>query len=110
LKDNESNSTKEQESRRRSSYSSIEDISLGKKATKRYTPPDFHSKFSLFITDDDPRTIREEVDSEDGKLWKKDMVEEMEALDKNDVTPCFPQSVKITILAKNYGKLKDVNV
>jgi hypothetical protein len=26
------------------------------------------------------------------------------------VTPCFPQSVKITILAKNYGKLKDVNV
>jgi hypothetical protein len=27
-----------------------------------------------------------------------------------DVTPCFPQSVKITILAKNYGKLQDVNV
>jgi hypothetical protein len=26
------------------------------------------------------------------------------------VTPCFPQSVKIIILAKNYGKLKDVNV
>jgi hypothetical protein len=25
------------------------------------------------------------------------------------VTPCFPQSVKITILAKNYGRLKDVN-
>ena len=27
-----------------------------------------------------------------------------------DVTPYFPQSAKITILAKNYGKLKDVNV
>jgi hypothetical protein len=26
------------------------------------------------------------------------------------VTPCFPESVKVTILAKNYGKLKDVNV
>jgi hypothetical protein len=26
------------------------------------------------------------------------------------VTSYFPQSVKITILAKNYGKLKDVNV
>jgi hypothetical protein len=26
------------------------------------------------------------------------------------VTPYFPQSVKITILGKNYGKLKDVNV
>jgi hypothetical protein len=51
---------------------------------KRYTPPDFHSNFSLFITDDDPRTVREAVDSEDGKLWKKAMVEEMEALDKNE--------------------------
>jgi hypothetical protein len=38
----------------------------------------------LFITDDDPRTVREAVDSEDGKLWKKAMVEEMEALDKNE--------------------------
>jgi hypothetical protein len=38
----------------------------------------------LFITDDDPRTVREEVDSEDGKLWKKAMVEEMVALDKNE--------------------------
>jgi hypothetical protein len=51
---------------------------------ERYTPPDFHSNFSLFITDDDPRTVREAVDSEDGKLWKKAMVEEMAALDKNE--------------------------
>jgi hypothetical protein len=34
----------------------------------------------LFITDDDPRTVREVVDSEDGKLWKKAMVEEMDNL------------------------------
>jgi hypothetical protein len=39
---------------------------------------DFHSIFFLSITDDDPRTIREAVDSKDGKLWKKAMVEEME--------------------------------
>jgi hypothetical protein len=38
----------------------------------------------LFITNDDPRTIREAVDSEDGKLWKKAMIEEMAALDKNE--------------------------
>jgi hypothetical protein len=57
---------------------------LRKKATKRYTPSDFHSNFSLSITDDDPRTVREAVDSEDGKLWKKAMDEEMEALDKNE--------------------------
>jgi hypothetical protein len=38
----------------------------------------------LFITDDDLRTVREAVDSEDGKLWKKAMDEETTALDKNE--------------------------
>jgi hypothetical protein len=51
---------------------------------KLYTPSDFHSNFSLSIIDDDPRTVREAMDSEDGNLWKKAMDEEMEALDKND--------------------------
>jgi hypothetical protein len=49
-----------------------------------YTPPDFHSNFSLFITNDDPRTIRKAVDSKDGKFWKKAMVEEMKTLEKNE--------------------------
>jgi hypothetical protein len=51
---------------------------------KKYTPPDFYSNFNFFITNDDPRTVREASDSEDGKLWKKAMVEEMETLDKNE--------------------------
>jgi hypothetical protein len=51
---------------------------------ERYNPPDFRSNFSLSITDDDPRTVREAVNSEDSKLWKKAMVEEMDALDKNE--------------------------
>jgi hypothetical protein len=38
----------------------------------------------LSNTDDDTRTVREAVDSEDGKLWKKAMNEEMETLDKNE--------------------------
>jgi hypothetical protein len=38
----------------------------------------------LSITDDDPRTVREAVDSEDGNLWKKAMDEEMTTLDKNE--------------------------
>jgi hypothetical protein len=50
---------------------------------ERYSPPDFRSNFALSITDDDPRTVREVVNSEDSKLWKKAMVEEMDALDKN---------------------------
>jgi hypothetical protein len=51
---------------------------------ERYSPPDFRSNFSLSITDDDPRTVREAVNLEDSKLWKKAMVEEMDALDKNE--------------------------
>jgi hypothetical protein len=51
---------------------------------KRYIPPDFYSNFSLSITDNDPRTVREVVNLEDSKLWKKAMVEEMDALDKNE--------------------------
>jgi hypothetical protein len=49
-----------------------------------YIPPNFRSNFTLSITDDDPRAIREAVNSEDSKLWKKAMVEEMDALDKNE--------------------------
>jgi hypothetical protein len=33
-----------------------------------YSPPDFRSNFALSITDDDPRTVREAVNSEDSKL------------------------------------------
>ena len=38
----------------------------------------------MSITDDDPRIVREAVDSEDGNIWKKTMDEEMETLDKNE--------------------------
>jgi hypothetical protein len=50
---------------------------------ERYSPPNFHSNFSLSITDDDPRIVKEAMNSEDSKPWKKAMVEEMDALDKN---------------------------
>jgi hypothetical protein len=51
---------------------------------ERYSPPDFHSNFSLSITDDDPIIVKEAMNLEDSKLWKKAMVEEMGALDKNE--------------------------
>ena len=38
----------------------------------------------MSIIDDVPRNVKEVVDSEDSDLWKKDMVEEMDALDKNE--------------------------
>eukprot|EP00253_Pinus_taeda_P010778 PITA_10778 len=51
---------------------------------ERYSPSAFCSNFALFITDDDPRTVKEVVDSEDGKLWKEAMVDEMASLHKNE--------------------------
>eukprot|EP00253_Pinus_taeda_P019015 PITA_19015 len=51
---------------------------------ERYSPSAFCSNFTLSITDDDPRTVKEAVDSEDGKLWKEAMVDEMASLHKNE--------------------------
>ena len=50
----------------------------------RYSPPDFCSAFVLFVVSDEPRSVKEAVNSEECKLWKNAMVEEMEALDKNE--------------------------
>jgi hypothetical protein len=38
----------------------------------------------LSINNDDPRTFREAVDSEDENIWKRAMDEEMASLDKNE--------------------------
>jgi hypothetical protein len=38
----------------------------------------------LSSTDDEPKSVREEVNSTEGKLWKEAMVEEMESLHKNE--------------------------
>ena len=38
----------------------------------------------MSITNDDPRTVREAMDSEDGNIWKRAMEEEMASLDKNE--------------------------
>jgi hypothetical protein len=60
-----------------------------RRKTKRYSPPNFHSNFSLSITDDDPTTIKEVVNSKDSKLWKKAMFEEMDSMDKNEAWDLF---------------------
>eukprot|EP00253_Pinus_taeda_P029973 PITA_29973 len=49
---------------------------------ERYSPSAFCSNFSLYITDDDPRTVKEAINSKDGKLWKEAMVDEMASLHK----------------------------
>jgi hypothetical protein len=51
---------------------------------ERYSPSYFCSNFALSIIDDDPRTVKEAVDLEDGNLWKRAIDEEMTSLDKNE--------------------------
>ena len=40
--------------------------------------------FVLYAINGEPRFVKEAVNSKEGKLYKKAMVEEMEALDKNE--------------------------
>jgi hypothetical protein len=61
LKDGESDPTEEQESEEEDTHTPIFKRSVReRRLSERYTPYDFHSKFTLSITDDDPRTVREQ--------------------------------------------------
>jgi hypothetical protein len=86
LKDDEADSIEEHESEEENPHTPVLRRSdRERRLSKRYSPSNFRSNFSLSITDDDPRTVREAVDSEDGNLWKRAMEEEMASLDKNEV-------------------------
>jgi hypothetical protein len=55
-----------------------------RKPVERYILPNFRSAFVLTSTDNEPRLVREAVDSKESKLWKDSMVEEMESLHNNE--------------------------
>jgi hypothetical protein len=72
LKDDESNSTEKLESEEEDPHTPIFRRSVHeRRQSERYTLSDFRSNFTLSITDEDLRTVREAMDSYDGKLWKK---------------------------------------
>jgi hypothetical protein len=69
LKYDGSESTEEQESEEEDPHTPVLRRSVReRRLLERYTPYDFHSNFSLSITNDDPRTVREAVDSKDANL------------------------------------------
>jgi transposase InsO family protein len=85
LKDDEADSTEEHGSEEEYPHTLVLRRSdRERRLLERYSPSNFHSNFSLSITNDDPRTVREVVDLEDGNIWKRAMEEEMESLDKNE--------------------------
>jgi hypothetical protein len=55
-----------------------------RKLVERYSLPDFRSAFVLTTTDEEPKSVKEVVDSTEGRLWNSAMVEEMESLHKNE--------------------------
>ena len=85
LKEDESESTTEEDSEDEEPQTPALRRSVReRRQPERYSPSAFCSGFALTITDDEPRIFREAVDSEDGKLWKEAMVDEMASLHKND--------------------------
>jgi hypothetical protein len=66
LKNDESDSTEEHESEEEDPHTEVLSRSVReRRIPERYTTSYFCSNFSLSITYDDPRTVREAVDSED---------------------------------------------
>ena len=79
----ESDSTLEEESKDEETQTlGVKRSVRERRQLERYSPSSFCEIFSLSITDDDPRTVKEAVDSEDGKLWKEGMVDEIASLHK----------------------------
>ena len=69
LKEEESDSIAEEESEDEESQTpGVRRSVRERRKIERYSPSAFCSNFSLSITDDDPRTVKEVIDSENGKL------------------------------------------
>eukprot|EP00253_Pinus_taeda_P022565 PITA_22565 len=85
LKEEESDSTEEEELEDEEPQPTVVRRSVREiRQLERYSPSTFCLNFSLSIIDDDPRTMKEEVYLEDGKLWKGAMANEMAYLLKNE--------------------------
>jgi hypothetical protein len=110
LKDDESESIEEQESKEENPHTPVLRRSVReRRLPERYTPSDFHSNFSLSIIYDDPRTFMEEVDSEDGKLWKKVVDEEVAALDKNEAMDLVEFPIRRNLIGRKWVFKKKMN-
>jgi hypothetical protein len=76
---------------------------------ERYSPPDFHYNFSLSIIYYDAKIVREAEDSKDGKPWKKSMVDEMVALDKNEAWDLVEFLARRNLISRKWVFKKKLN-
>ena len=64
----------------------------------------------MSITNDDPINVKEVVVSEDNDLWKKAMVEEMDALDKNEAWNLVQLPAGRKVIGRKWLFKKKLNV
>eukprot|EP00253_Pinus_taeda_P032839 PITA_32839 len=111
LKEEESDSTAEEESEDEEPQTlSVRRSVRERRQLERYSPSAFCSNFALSITDDDPRTVKEAVDSEDGKLWKEAMVDEMASLHKNEAWDLMELPARRKPIGSKWVFMKKTNV
>eukprot|EP00253_Pinus_taeda_P036660 PITA_36660 len=110
FKEKESDSTIEHESEdEEPQIPAMRRLIQERRQQKKYSPSAFCSKFSLSITNDDPRIVREAVDLEDGKLWKEIMVDEMTSLDKNEAWDMVELSARTKPIGRKWVFKKKMN-
>ena len=86
---NEGSDSFEQESSESDDEVELQTPTLGssnhvRRPIESYSPPNFRYVFVLSIVNDEPRSVKEAISYEECILWKKSMVEETEALEKNE--------------------------
>eukprot|EP00253_Pinus_taeda_P034125 PITA_34125 len=110
LKEEESDSTEEEESEDEEPQNPcVRRLVRERSQPKRYTPSTFCSNFSLSITNVDPRTMKEAADSEDIKLWKEAMVDEMASLHKNEAWDLVELTARRKPIGRKWVSKKKTN-
>eukprot|EP00253_Pinus_taeda_P008711 PITA_08711 len=110
LKEEESNSTTEEESEDEEPQTpAVRRLVQERRQRERYSTFYLYLNFSLSMTDDDPKTIREATNSDDGKLWKEAMVDEMTCLDKNEAWDLVELSAGRKLIGRKWVFKKKMN-
>eukprot|EP00253_Pinus_taeda_P004718 PITA_04718 len=84
LKEEESDSTTEESEDAEPQTLTVRRSVRERRQLESYSPSTFYSYFYFSVTNDDHRTVKEAVDSEDGKLWKEAMGDEMASFHKKE--------------------------
>jgi hypothetical protein len=81
-----------------------------RKAVERYSSPDFPSSFVLISTDEEPKSVREVVDSTKSRIWKDTKVDEMKSLHKNETWDLVKLSNGINHIDSKWAFKKKMNI